>query len=478
MTSQDFSDFLDKNLHIDCSKIILRNDKNKPKIYEGTGSITRNSKGELEIELFYLDDNPWMSLCEHIEAIGEKQGNLTVLDDTTAKIGSITEESEYFSLSAFDVQGREWKSMRVLIGERKDNGNQIFLIAQLHEIYSNYSIKENEKASLYLQIYGRVKFPSNIFLASKIAQNPLISTEEKLEYAHFQSAAHFFACNYEFLIKHKDEFTIIEVKSDCDKLLEMIETRICEALQFVLGEFIEWSTLELNEQGNKTIRIQSLYNQNYKPKFKPPIRFEKSDTTEDIWCLYEHYLKYILQHSKKSLHPISGWVRRIFEARALYLESEMLTITVAVESLLKIAPLKEISDVRSDNNKFNDLASQIDIIKNAINDLDIDDNLNKRLEGFLGEIQSGNDLRAIDRLWNLENKGLLDKKLIAAWKYIRNRAAHGYVLHPQKFGKYIKLCNQVTILFNHLVFIAIDYTGNYTDYSEKGWTKKEYNKSK
>jgi hypothetical protein len=467
MTSQDFSYFFDKNLHIDYSKIILSNESiNKQKIYEGTGSITRNSEGQLELKLFFLDDNSWLLLIEHIEAIGETQGNLTVVNDKTAKIGHIIEESEYFSLSAFDSQGREWKSMRVLIVNRSYNGNQVTFVAKLHEIYCTIPIASNKKASICLNICGKINFP----------HNSLISKEEESEYFDLISAAHFFACDYEFIIKHKDDFTIIELKSDCDQLPNFIESRICEALQFVLGDFIEWSTLELNEVHNKTIRIQSLYNQNYKPKLRPPIRFEELDSTKDIWKLYGVYLKHILQYSERTRHPISGWITRILEARALKtLESEILTIAVAVESLLTIEPLKEISEVRSSNGNSNDLKLQIDLIKKAINNLNIDDNLKKRLEGFLEQIKSGSDLRAIDRLRNLENKDLLDKKLVKAWKDVRNGAAHGYIVEREKFANYLKLCTQITVLFNHLVFLSIGYTGKYTDYSEIGCTKKEYN---
>lgn len=87
-----------------------------------------------------------------------------------------------------------------------------------------------------------------------------------------------------------------------------------------------------------------------------------------------------------------------------------------------------------------------------------------------------NSVTTTDRLRNLENEGLIDKKLRNTWQKIRNKAAHGYVLQPEKVGEYLKLSNQITVLFNHLVFLAISYTGNYTDYSEIGCPKKEYNK--
>ncbi|MTJ55795.1 hypothetical protein FJR38_25580 [Anabaena sp. UHCC 0253] len=479
MDSQNSPDFFDRTLHIDCSKIILRNESiNPPKIYEGTGYISRNSEGQLEVKLFYVNDDPLMSFMEHLEELGEKRGNLTVIDDISAKIGAIIEESEYFSLSAFDCQGREWKSMRVIIGERNSNGS---LIAQFHEISCNFSIKSNEKASLYLKLPREIDFPSNSSKIDKMINpsNDLIRAEEELKHLYFKPAAHFFACDYEFLIKHQDNSTIIEVNTNCDKLPEMIETRICEALQFVLGDFIEWSMLELNEKDKKTIRIQSFYTQNYKPKLQPPIRFEKLDITDDIWYLYEHYLKHILQYSKKSWHPISGWISRILQARVSYLDSELLTIAVAVESLLKIEPLKKLSEskfssLKTKSNNLN-FESQKSLIVDTIKELNIDDSLQKRLEVFLNQM---NSVTTTDRLWNLVEQGLLNQNLVEAWKKVRNQTAHGDVVKPTEIDKYLKLCNKVTVLFNHLVFLAIGYTGNYTDYSEIGWIKKRIQQNK
>jgi hypothetical protein len=86
-------------------------------------------------------------------------------------------------------------------------------------------------------------------------------------------------------------------------------------------------------------------------------------------------------------------------------------------------------------------------------------------------------VRAKDRLRNLMDKGLLDKKLVDAWNKVRNKAAHGYVLEPEEFVENQKLSNQVTVLFNHLVFLTIGYVGKYTDYSEDGWIKKDYNRN-
>ncbi|BAZ68715.1 hypothetical protein NIES4106_34810 [Fischerella sp. NIES-4106] len=335
MLSQNLSEFFDTSLHLNCPQISLRKELiNSQEIYQGSGSITRTSEGQLELKLSYFDDNSCLSLLEHIEKLDEKQGNLTRISDKSAGTGKIVPESEYFSLSAIDAQGREWTSTRVLISERSFQSSLVTLVAQLHEIYYTIQLSSNEKASMCLQLCGDINIP----------HNTLMQTEEELECFRFPSAAIFFACSYEFFIKQQDNITILKVISDCKELPAFIETRICEALQFVLGDLITWSTLELNQSTQRTIRIRSLLNKNKKTKLRPPIRFEKLDITKDIWKLYENYLQHILKDSERMLHPISGWTARIIEARTVCLESEMLTLSVAVESLLTIEPLKQLSE--------------------------------------------------------------------------------------------------------------------------------------
>ncbi len=359
---------------------------------------------------------------------------------------------------------REWTSTRFLI-DKKFRNNQVTLVAWLNEISHTDQLLSNENTSLRLQLSEVINIPLN----------RVMQTEEKLQ--PFLYFAFFSACGYEFIIKHEDNGTLIEVTSDSNKLPDSIETRICEALQFVLGDLISWSTLELNQSNQKTIRIQSSFNKdniNKRTKLLPPIRFEKLDGDEAIWKLYEKYLHHILTYTKKQSHPISGWIRRIIEARKTTFEAEILTLSVAVEGLLEIEPFKSIS---MDSDSSN-IELQVSLVQKQVEKLNLEESFRKRLVGWLNSIKSVSSVSSVsttDKLRHLVNKGLIDKKLVKAWKDIRNGAAHGYVVEHNKLDKYFKLCNLVTVLFHHLVFLIIGYTDQYTDYSEDGWIKKEFN---
>lgn len=148
----------------------------------------------------------------------------------------------------------------------------------------------------------------------------------------------------------------------------------------------------------------------------------------------------------------------------------MLTLSVAVESLLAINTLQEYFL----ENNLNKIESQILLVKDCIQELNIEDPFRNRLEGCMNSM---NSVSTTDKLKKLVDKGLVDKSLKKAWKEIRNKAAHGYILKPGELNKNLKFCNQVTVLFHHLVFLIIGYRGKYTDYSEDGWIKKDFNPS-
>jgi hypothetical protein len=388
----------DKSLSINCPQITVKQlVSNSPKVYQGSGSITRTSTGQLKLELSYPDDNTWSSFRDSIEEYGEKVGETTGISDKSARVGKIVPETKYFFLTATDSQGREWTSEKFLIGDIKFQSNQVTLVSHLYELSHTTQLLSNENASLRLQLSEVLNIPLNC----------VMQTEEKLQ--PFLYFAAFSACGYQFIIKHEDNCTLIEVNSDCNKLPDSIEHRICEALQFVLGDLVTWSTLELNQSNQRTIRIQSSFNRDKrdeKIKILPPIRFDKLDSDKDIWKLYEKYLHHILTYPKKEFHPISGWIRRIIEARKTTFEAEILTLSVAVEGLLEIESFKETP---INSNSIN-IESQVSILQEKVKELNLEESFIKRLNGWLGSIKSVNSVSTSDKLMHLVEKGLIEKK--------------------------------------------------------------------
>ena len=79
------------------------------------------------------------------------------------------------------------------------------------------------------------------------------------------------------------------------------------------------------------------------------------------------------------------------------------------------------------------------------------------------------NLRPKDQLYFLQKKGLIKEQLIKAWEDLRHPAAHASQVNPKKLQGYIDRYHAVTVLFHQLIFLAIGYTGCYTDYDSPGF---------
>ncbi|NER29311.1 MAG: hypothetical protein F6J89_17220 [Symploca sp. SIO1C4] len=455
------SEFFDKSLCINCPQITLtQKSSDSPTIYQGSGSISRNEQGKLEIKLSLGVDDQRLLLKNFIEEFNENY------------VGKFIPENRYFCLSATDEHDREWKSTMLRPRYATTSNNQRIVIAQLNEISHTADISSNQsdqQASLCLYVSKIIEFPFNINrLCSIVSKEEIVPST----ISAVLPAAYFSACGYTFyIIKYKNNGTLIEVYSNGNDLPKFIETRVCEALQFVLGDFVLWSALEFNQRNKRTIRLRSLLDREKKTIVMPPIRFKAEFGKEDVWKLYEKYLSHIINHPESRLHPISAWIRHVMEMRISILEAEMLVVSVAVEYFLKMESFKA---VYIGNNSSN-IESQVSLVHDKLKELELEDSFKKRLYGFLSSIKS-NPASATDILKHLTDKGLVDEKFVKAWKKCRNKTAHGYSIKPEEVESEIKLCRQVYVLFNHLIFLIIGYTGKYTDYSEEGWIEKDFNK--
>jgi len=459
MSSKKLLEFFDKSFVISCPQMTLTQlVTNSPKVYQGSGSVTRTSSRQLELKLLYSDNVSYSSfLGEVFEDYGDKTGK--IISDKSAGIGRLVPEDRYFDLNATDDQGRVWTSKRFLI-DKSSQSNQITITAQLYKISHTAQVLSDENPSLRLQLSEIINIPFSVG-ETKEGEPTLIDH------------VNFTACGYEFIIRHESNGTLIEVTPNSGDLPAFIETRVCEALQFVVGVSISWSTLELKQSDQKTIAIQAESNRDSRDKQikpLPPIRFNSIDTNEDIWNLYAKYVCHILTYPKEEFHPMSGWVGRVIDANSPIVEKRILVLSVAIEGLLEIDIFKEKLMI----NRAKTIKIQVSELLDKVEEMKLEKTLNDRTTNFLNSINA-NPIRPIDKLNELSKEGLLDKKLVSSWKKNRDDFAHGRTIEREEIKKYSILCGQLNVLFNHLIFLIIGYTGKYTDYSEEGWIKKDFN---
>ncbi|MCK4795386.1 MAG: hypothetical protein KAV87_67275 [Desulfobacteraceae bacterium] len=314
-----------------------------------------------------------------------------------------------------------------------------------------------------------IRFPGNIEIPCNTVTESKTYVGDKIRQRSGKlNAARFSACNYEIEIRNEEDWLTLGVSSGLQKLPDFLELRVGEALQFVLARSLSWSMLEIYE-GNKDITsIRPLPIGESKSRAQPAIGYKRIDETGCVWKLYEKYLQHILSYSKPYWHPLSGFIHSVIEAMSGSLEAQALTLGVAVEGILRT----EFADLALPGEEFE---NEIDKAKKLINESSLENSVKKR---GIGAFDAMLQPRAEDRLKELVKKGLIEKELVEAWRKIRHRSAHADIMNSIDTREFLKLYDRVNVLFNQLIFLAIGYTGKYTDYSTYGWPLKDFSKEK
>ncbi len=115
--------------------------------------------------------------------------------------------------------------------------------------------------------------------------------------------------------------------------------------------------------------------------------------------------------------------------------------------------------------------AEIDKCEHLVRESSLDENLKKRLEGFLDGINSP---RANDILHKLVKSGKIQEGQIRSWSKLRNKVTHPKRTSNPKTQEMLDLCGKVLVLFYHIVFGAIGYAGLYNDYGEHGYPQEHY----
>jgi len=95
----------------------------------------------------------------------------------------------------------------------------------------------------------------------------------------------------------------------------------------------------------------------------------------------------------------------------------------------------------------------------------------RRLCGLLGMMRQPS---AKDRLRHLVKTGVITETQMKDWDSLRHPSAHGGRSAEVPRQEVVDLLFRVLVLFHHLVFAAIGYAGEYTDYGTHGWPTRSY----
>ena len=134
---------------LDCPKITLSPElpSTDKKSYTGSGSITQSETGEFLLKLY----------CDG--AISTKEALSRFLGTT---VGKIVDDSEYYCLSAVDLEGRSWEAKRILPNIHSGTIPGYLVFGRLNEIsYSSSLPKTLTKSSVNIKYRGDINIPCN-----------------------------------------------------------------------------------------------------------------------------------------------------------------------------------------------------------------------------------------------------------------------------------------------------------------------------
>jgi len=374
------------------------------------------------------------------------------------QVGQIIPEHVFYRLTATDLSGREWTSTHLYPIINTVQGGSL-CTGELREIVQENSLQVPIKHEhLYLEIHDKIEIPCNTWSATMktVAGQELNSSS--------LNVLRFDASGYEITIQKESDALQIRTLAKGARLEEYFEVRIIEALQFVVARPVFWSVMQKWTSEGWKICIRPSRPNELQPRIGTPLS-NTPDSAESFCRMFENYLQYILTgNTGEKMHPISAQMHAICRASTGSIEAQALTLSVAIESILKY-----VHDSKYELSQ--EKRNWIEKAKSYFASWEGPNDLSERITGLLSMLHTSS---ASIRLRELVELKVIADSQEQAWRKIRHKFAHGEALGSLSRQEFLDLTNTELVLFYQLVFYAIGYRGKYTDYSLPGWPTKEY----
>jgi hypothetical protein len=438
------------NLELWCPKmIILQQESDKPIEYAGSGLIRQNKDRRLE---FVLVENPSPSLAENVKRIMRNAG----------EVGKLLPPDEYYSLEADDLSGWKWKADRLRVSVSLGPGGSI----AVGEIYvlEHLESSESQNTTIKLEILSDVKLPfaEATKKTVRMGKDELVSWERNM--------ARFKVGQFELTITNENSILTVVAISEQASSPEYFETRIIEALQFVAAQTLSWEILQKTSNGKSFTCLRSPDTARLTAQLSLPIDYFHSDLGGKwVWLLFEKYLEHICDFKGKDrfqMHPLSAWLHFVRNNSSSSIFTKGLGLGIAAEGILEC----EFSKIGIPAHEY---ADAVEAVIAHVKSFTGDKNVRVRA---LGALCAMRNIRAKDRLSVLRIAGVVRDDDVKAWDAIRNRGAHARPPEREDFQEWIDYCYKTEVLINHLIFHAIGYEGEFTDYGNRNqeWPQSQY----
>ena len=248
------------------------------------------------------------------------------------------------------------------------------------------------------------------------------------------------------------------------------ELRFAEALQFVLGHPFDWEILNVSVGNCESYRVRPRPKGAPAIRMQPPIGFMIHTHFAEFWTLFKKYLDHIWAYDEDGWHPVSRRVLSLQHGMSGLWPIRMLTAGVEVEGLLNDQYSSKMPPPEAMVETVNSL---LELIGDAIKvGRKLDAHSIERVKSSLGLLKSSSSAK--NRLLALAAESIVRNGDVEAWEYVRNKAAHAVASETEISQDNFVRLDKVLVLFYHLIFNLIGYSGAYTDYGEFGFPTKQY----
>lgn len=434
--------FLRQSFRLDCPSLKLSPESsiNPGRAYNGPGCIYLNEAGHFEVKLYppeVILQTEWYSSIPRWKA------------------GEVIDKKYSYKLSGRDIRNRIWEGEGILLDIDSGPGGTLIFGKARHVFY-----KEDLDFEVnYLKIYygAPISFSANTYVRTEATVG-----DQSRGMRQRLSLAKFVSCDIEFEVEEDDGVVTLTAKSQALAFDDKLVHRVVDSFAFVTGNLTPWSILEVGKEKQIMTRFQAHKIEDEPSKIGPPIAVSRAGN--EIWLLFEKFLSYGIKNPEQVHHPLGRFTGAVLDCGTSGLEVRALVLSVSVESLLAMC----FSEFKHNIDLKSTIQSAKELIKSAIA---FDGTFKERL---LGLINSMNNPRAVDLLFQLRNRQLLDPTLVRTYLKLRNKSAHGVGIDWAKVQSYLNQCGAVLVLFYQLIFLRIGYTGSYTDYGTNGYPLKKF----
>ena len=290
---------------------LVQADADVPTLYRGPGYIRQDDAGQIRFKVFPTETQNHPSPAEF--ARGETAGRLRPA-------------GRYFRLTASDALGHRWVAEKLLPDTAHGVGGLISASGVIDSL-------TNVEVKVYSAYYKEIFFFENIDFPCNANTSTYTDSGEGAQFSHSSNdLVKLRSAECDISIHKGNGVVTLTIKST-SPFPAHVETRVVEALQFVLARSLWWRALKSIIGSEETITLVSPRPTSARRGLPPPIALSTAAGHQHLWQLFDLYFRHILQRSEPGWHPCSVHLHAACEASANSREAYALGLAVAVEGI-------------------------------------------------------------------------------------------------------------------------------------------------